>query len=383
MRERKEPIRVLQVVTNMDRGGLETMLMNYYRHVDRESVQFDFLTHRADQAAYDDEIKALGGRIYHLPRLIPWSRSYRKALNCFFMQHPEYQIVHVHQDCLSSVILQEAKKCGVPVRIAHSHTSNQDKNWKYPIKLFYMRSIPRYATDLMACSQKAGEWMFRGAPFKVVHNAINAAAYSFDESKRENVRSGLNIPQKTLVIGHIGRIMPAKNHEFLLDIFSAAARKEANARLLLIGDGDLRAKIEAKAQQLGLSDRVIFTGVRADVPDLLQAMDLFVLPSLYEGLPVTLVEAQASGLPCVISDRVSSECMVTRGLVTEMRLSDTPEQWAEHILSRRNAERTDRYEEVSASGYDIVDSAKRLEQFYLKKKVRTAEKDSRKENLSG
>ena len=367
MRERKEPIRVLQVVTNMDRGGLETMLMNYYRHVDRERVQFDFLTHRADQAAYDDEIKALGGRIYHLPRLIPWSRSYKKALNRFFMQHPEYQIVHVHQDCLSSVILQEAKKCGVPVRIAHSHTSNQDKNWKYPIKLFYMRSIPRYATDLMACSQKAGEWMFRGAPFKVVHNAINAAAYSFDESKRKDVRSGLDIPQETLVIGHIGRIMPAKNHEFLLDIFAATAKMEANARLLLIGDGDLRSKIEAKVQQLGLSDRVIFTGVRADVPDLLQAMDLFVLPSLYEGLPVTLVEAQASGLPCVISDRVPSECMVTRGLVTEMRLSDTPEQWAEHILSRRNIERTDRYAEVSASGYDIVDSAKRLESFYWDK----------------
>ncbi len=367
MRERKEPIRVLQVVTNMDRGGLETMLMNYYRHVDRESVQFDFLTHRADQAAYDDEIEALGGRIYHLPRLIPWSRSYRKALNCFFMQHPEYQVVHVHQDCLSSVILQEAKKCGVPVRIAHSHNADQDKNLKYPIKLFYMRSIPRYATDLMACSQKAGEWMFRGAPFTVLHNAIDAAAYSFDVNKREDVRRRLKLPEEALVLGHVGRFMPQKNHEFLLDVFSAAAKKEANARLLLIGDGDLRAKIEAKAQQLGLSDRVIFTGVRADVPDLLQAMDLFVLPSLYEGLPVTLVEAQASGLPCVISDRVSNECMVTRGLVTEMRLSDTPEQWAEHILSCRNAERTDRYEEVSASDYDIVDSAKRLEDFYWDK----------------
>ena len=153
--------------------------------------------------------------------------------------------------------------------------------------------------------------------------------------------------------------------------------------MLLVGDGELRSKIEAKAQRLGLSDRVIFTGIRADVPDLMQAMDVFVLPSFYEGLPVTLVEAQASGLPCVISDKVSSECMVTRGLVTEMNLSDTPEQWAEHILSRRNAERTDRYEEVSASGYDIVDSAKRLEQFYLKKKVRTTGKDSRKENLSG
>lgn len=367
MREKTEPLRILQVVTNMDRGGLETMLMNYYRHVDREKIQFDFLTHREAPAAYDDEIAALGGRIYHLPRLIPWSRTYRKALERFFAQHPEYQIVHVHQDCLSSVILQEAEKCGVPVRIGHSHNADQDKNLKYPIKLFYMRSIPRYATDLMACSQKTGKWMFRGAPFTVLHNAIDAAAYSFDESKRKAVRSALKIPQNALVLGHVGRFMPQKNHAFLLDIFAAVAKKEANARLLLIGDGDLRPGMEERARQLKLSDRVIFTGVRSDVNELLQAMDLFVLPSLYEGLSIALVEAQASGLPCVISDKVSSECMVTRGLVTEMSLSDTPEQWAEHILSRRNVERTDRYKEVSASGYNIADSVRALEDFYWDK----------------
>lgn len=366
MREKKEPIRVLQVVTNMDRGGLETMLMNYYRHVDRERVQFDFLTHRADQAAYDDEIKALGGRIYRLPRLIPWSRSYRKELNRFFMQHPEYQIVHVHQDCLSSVILQVAEKCGVPVRIAHSHNANQDKNLKYPIKLFYMRSIPRYATDLMACSQKAGMWMFRGAPFTVLHNAIDAVAYSFDERKREDVRRCLKIPEEALVLGHVGRFMPQKNHEFLLDIFAAAAKKEANARLLLVGDGELRSKIEAKAQRLGLSDRVIFTGIRADVPDLMQAMDVFVLPSHFEGLGIVNIEAQAAGLPCFVSAKVVPPEAKVTDLLHYISLDASAKEWATQILDNSIpiGKRRNTTKEIIEAGFDIHTTTEELECFY-------------------
>ena len=361
------PLRVLQVVTNMNRGGLESMLMNYYRHVDRSAVQFDFLTHRAEKAAFDDEILSLGGKIYHLPRLVPWSRSYRAALDGFFSEHPEYRIVHVHQDCLSSVALQQAQKCGVPVRIAHSHNANQDRNLKYPIKLFYMRSIPKYATYLMACSQKAGRWMFRGAEFSVLPNAIDAASYAFSPETREIMRNRLSLSPASLVLGHVGRFSPQKNHGFLLEIFAALAQAEPDATLLLIGDGPLRPEMEEKVRQLGLSERVIFTGIRSDIPDLLQAMDIFVLPSLYEGLGIVAVEAQAAGLPCVISDQVPDECMVTNGLVTKMDLSDSPAQWATHILSRRDTPRTNRYEEVKASGYDIVSSARKLQQFYLEK----------------
>lgn len=144
-------IRVLHVVTYMGRGGLETMLMNYYRHIDRSKVQFDFLVHREFEADYDEEIKSLGGRIYHVSRLVPWSRRYKAELRRFFRTHPEYKIVHVHQDCLSSVALQCAKECGIPVRIAHSHNSNQDKNIKYLFKRYYMRKIPETATELFAC----------------------------------------------------------------------------------------------------------------------------------------------------------------------------------------------------------------------------------------
>ena len=154
-------IRVLHVVTYMGRGGLETMLMNYYRNIDRSRVQFDILVHRNFEADYDKEILSMGGRIFHISRLVPWSRSYRKKLKNFFLEHPEYRIVHVHQDCLSSVALQCAKECGVPVRIAHSHNRNQDKNIKYLIKLYYMKQIPKFATEYFACSKEAGDWMFK------------------------------------------------------------------------------------------------------------------------------------------------------------------------------------------------------------------------------
>lgn len=181
-------IRVLQVVTNMERGGLESMLMNYYRHIDREKIQFDFLVHRQERAAFDDEIEALGGRIYRLPRLVPWSKSYLSALNRFFDEHTGYKVVHVHQDCLSSVILKAAKQHDVPVRIAHSHNANQDKNLKYPIKLWYKRSIPEYATNLFACGKDAGDWMFGGASYQIINNAIDVAAYTYDPTKRQEMR---------------------------------------------------------------------------------------------------------------------------------------------------------------------------------------------------
>lgn len=159
-------LRVLQVVTHMNRGGLETMLMNYYRHMDRDKVQFDFLTHRPYDGDFGEEIHALGGKIYHLPLLNPFSKAYLSELDRFFKEHPEYSVIHVHQDCLGGVILRAAAKNGVPVRIAHSHTSHQTKDLKYPIKLVYRRIIPRYATDLFACAKAAGNWMFCGAPFQ-------------------------------------------------------------------------------------------------------------------------------------------------------------------------------------------------------------------------
>lgn len=357
-------IRVLQVVTYMGRGGLETMLMNYYRHMDRQKVQFDFLVHRQERADFDDEIEALGGKIYRLPRLVPWSKSYLSALNRFFDEHPEYKVVHVHQDCLSSVILKVAAQHNVPVRVAHSHSASQDKNLKYPIKLWYKRSIPRYATDLFACGRNAGDWMFGGAPYRTLNNAIDVAAYRCDAAKRAAVRHRLGFADE-LVIGHVGRFNLPKNHPFLLEIFSALLKKEPNAILLLVGGGDDMPKIQAKARELGITGHVRFLGVRSDVADLMQAMDVFVFPSLYEGLPVTMVEAQTSGLPCMISDKVPEECIITEGLVDVMPLSASADAWADKILEKRAIPRTDHSEEVAAHGFDIEAEALKLQEFYL------------------
>ena len=213
-------LRVLQIVTDMGRGGLETMIMNYYRCSDRERIQFDFLVHRFERESYDDEIESLGGIIYRFPRLNPFSLSYKKILGEFFDSHPEYQIIHVHQDCLSSVILKVAKEHGVKTRIAHSHSSSQDKNIKYPIKLFYKRFIPRYATNLFACSEEAGKWMFNGADFSVLNNAIDAERYIFNPQKRREVRDSLGIAPDELLFGHVGRFSPVKNHDFLMDVFN-------------------------------------------------------------------------------------------------------------------------------------------------------------------
>lgn len=357
-------IRVLHVVTYMGRGGLETMIMNYYRQVDRNQVQFDFLVHRDCRADYDDEIESLGGRIFRLPRLVPWSRSYNSALDAFFDQHPEYRIVHVHQDCLSSVILKSAKKHGVPVRIAHSHNSSQDKNVKYLIKLYYKRQIPNYATHLFACSEKAGEWMFGNNSFSVLSNAIDTKLYAYDVHSREFIRNELGIPGDALVVGHIGRFMPQKNHGYLIDIFKSVHDRNDSSVLLLVGDGDDRKTIEKKVQTLGLANSVIFAGVRSDIPALLSAMDVFVFPSKYEGLPVTLVEAQASGISCFISDGISDESIIT-DRVEVIPLESGSGFWAEKIMAKSGSSRVTTEAQVAAAGFDIAENAEKLQRFYL------------------
>lgn len=361
-------IRILHVVTHMNRGGLETMIMNYYRNINREKVQFDFLVHRSYKADYDEEIERLGGRIYRISMLNPFSAAYRRELDTFFKLHPEYSIIHVHQDCMSSVILKAAKNNHVKVRIAHSHSSSQDKNMKYFIKMLYRRQIPKYATDLMACGNKAGKWMFSGADFHILNNAIDSKQYVFDSNKRKKIRSCYGIKEQEIVIGHVGRFSPPKNHEFLIQVFKNFSEKE-ECRLLLVGDGNLRKEIEQKVEKLGLKEKVIFTGVRSDVADLMQAMDVFVFPSLYEGLPVTMVEAQAAGLPCVISSNVPKETVLIPELVESLSLSESVENWNEKIIQMMSTKRVDTSDKIKKSGFDIKESAKWLEKFYCEKAI--------------
>lgn len=360
-----EPIRVLQVVTHMNRGGLETMLMNYYRHFDRGKVQFDFLVHREERADYDDEIEALGGRIYRLPRLIPWSITYRNKLDKFFDQHSEYRIVHVHQDCLSSIVLKSAAKYGVPVRIAHSHSSSQDKDFKYPIKLFFKRFISKYATDLFACGKAAGDWMFGGSDYTIVNNAINAGEYCYDAEKAADVRKKLGIPENAFVLGHVGRFCRVKNHEFLVEVFAEVHKQDPNSVLLLVGDGELKLAIQEKVKKLKLQEKVIFAGVRNDVADILQAMDIFVFPSLYEGLGIAVLEAQAAGLTCIASNEVPDDVVITN-LIKQLSLNGSCEIWAAQVLLNRSSLRQKRFQDIARAGFDVKENAEKLQDFYLK-----------------
>lgn len=360
-----EPIRVLQVVTHMNRGGLETMLMNYYRNIDRTKVQFDFLTHRPknEKKDYDDEIRSLGGKIYHMPVLNPFSRIYMKSLDEFFKEHKEYKIVHSHLDCLSAYPLKMAKKNGVPVRIAHSHNTSQEKNLKYLIKDYSKKQIPKYATHLFACGKEAGEWMFGNHKFQIMNNAIDAKKFIYNEEIRKQKRQELGLDGK-FVVGHVGRFNLQKNHEFLIRCFKNFVKSNKDAVLILIGNGELQDKIKQQVKEYQIEDQVKFLGLREDIPQLLQAMDLFLFPSLFEGLPVTLVEAQAAGLPCIISDTITDEIMITDS-ISKISLNSNLEKWNQVILKYKDMKRVNTMSEIVAHGFDIEKNARWLEEFYI------------------
>lgn len=360
-------VRVLHVVTHMNRGGLETMIMNYYRAIDKTKIQFDFLTHRPEKEKkdYDSEITRLGGRIYHIRRLNPFSYIYYKELTDFFLKHPQYKVIHVHQDCLSSVILKVAKKCGVEVRIAHCHSSSQDYNFYYPIKMYFKRKIKRYATQMIACGERAGRWMFgKNAVFTILPNAIDTDKYIFSENKREKVRNDLTISNTDIVLGHVGRFSPVKNHYFLIDIINELVKKNINVKLVLVGDGELFDSIQKKVELLRLSNNVVFLGLRNDVNDLLQAFDLFIMPSLYEGLPVSIIEAQAAGLRCIISERVPIECDIT-GNVYQLDLNDGAQKWAKEIIKLQEYKRLNMKKVITEANYDISGNTKVISEIYL------------------
>ncbi len=360
-----EPVRVLHIVTYMGRGGLETMLMNYYRNIDRDKVQFDFLVHRDFEADYDKEIESLGGRIYRVSKLNPFSRKYLGELDRFFKKHKEYKIVHSHLDCMAGIPLKYAKKNGVPCRIAHAHNNNQAKDMKYILKLIYKNKIPQYANILFACSESAGNWMFKKKEFRVFNNAIDIKEYLFDEKKRKKIRNEFKINRNEFVLGHVGRFALQKNHTFIIDIFDEVLKLNPDSSLILVGEGELQEQIIEKAQNLKIENKIYFTGVRTDVSDILQAMDVFVFPSLFEGLGIANIEAQAAGLPCLISEKVPMECEKVKGLVTQIDLAKGANYWAQKTLEQANHKRENTYSDILNSGFDIQQEKIWLTNFYL------------------
>lgn len=354
-------IRVLQVVNNMHRAGLETMLMNYYRHMDREKIQFDFLTHRPEKDDYDDEIESLGGKVYHAPRLYPQNYpAYFKYMEQFFKEHPEYQIIHSHIDAMSYLPLKAAKKAGVPIRIAHSHNTSIDRDFKRPLKLYFRSRITSVANYYCACGQEAGQFLFPGKDYEIIPNAIEIESFLYNENIRYSKRKELGLSDE-LVIGHVGRISYQKNHKFLVEIFAELLKKKENAILLLIGVGEKEEEVRKQVEDLHISNKVKFLGNRSDVNELYQAMDAFVLPSFFEGIPVVGVEAQFAGLPCVFSDKVPKE-VEFNSQCHFLGLDSPVEKWVNKIINVSNS--IERNNVISNSRYDINYAYSLLEKIY-------------------
>lgn len=359
-------IKVLMIVHEMNRGGIENFIMNLYRTVDRNTVQFDFVAHTDKKCAFDDEIKSLGGAIYHCPdyrvvnhfKYVSWWKK-------FFEEHKEYKIIHSHLDSSANIHLRIAKSYGL-ITIAHAHNTEEGVGIRAFIKKILKIGFNSCCDYKFGCSLEANKWLFGDEYSKatVVKNGIDSEKYIFNLLKRQNYLNEFNINGKT-VIGNVARFSHQKNHMFALNVFSEYHKFNPNSVLLLVGDGELKEQIYTKAKMYNVLDSVIFTGVRNDVPDLLNVFDVFLMPSFHEGLPVSVVEAQASGLKCLLSDAITNEVDVT-GNVEFMSLEKSPCEWAKKIVSMLPYERRNTQQQIIDSGYDIKSTAKYLTEFYLK-----------------
>ena len=373
------PIRVLHILHSMNRGGAENALMNYYRNINRDKVQFDFLLTDSQKGQFEDEIKQLGGKIYKIP-LITMSNPfpYLKSVKEFLNTHPQYRIVHSHTSSKSVFPLWMAKQCGVPVRCSHSHSSMAEKGVSGWIRKCLMPFLKVTATDFLSCGNQAavylyGQKCFDEGKVKVFKNVIETQKFHYSKEKRKEYRSKLGIEDDVVLLGHTARFDPVKNHPFDIEILSELLKMGVKTKLLLVGDNTASGieRVNQKIDEFGVGDDVIFTGVVSNVYDYEQAMDAFLLPSFNEGLPLSIIEAQVSGLPCFTTkDRVSSECSVT-DLVHYLSLEAGAKLWADEILKACNQARSDRWDEVAAAGYDAKTSARELQEFYISRYTET------------
>lgn len=364
----KEPIRILHVLGGLSLGGAESRIMDLYRNIDREEMQFDFLVHSKGEEHFDKEIKTLGGNVYRIPRfkMYNWFQ-YKKALKQFFAEHKEFRAVHGHMTSTASIYLPIAKKAGVPITIAHSRSAGVPGGIKGLLTKWLRKSL-KYKTDYcLACSKEAGEavfgkeWSDKGK-VEVVPNAIAAKKYVYDEDVRKQKRAELGIEDK-LVIGHVGSFREPKNHVFLIQIFAEIYKKRKDAVLLLLGEGALMEQVKAQVEELKLTDAVRFMGNQSNVSPYYQAMDFLVFPSLFEGLPGTIIEAQTAGLKCLISENITKEVQLTE-LVEAYSLDKPATEWAEYVLANCDYERRSRLSDVEAAGFAIGAQIGRYKEIY-------------------
>ena len=360
-------VRVLHIFHNMGNGGIENFVMNYYRAIDREKIQFDFLTSVEEEGYFDKEIKKMGGHIYHAyPKKKNPIKNYFSIAK--IVQDKRYKIVHRHTgSAISNIDLLAARHGGAEVLISHSHATQAGKKWLH----YLARIIFHVKTEEFACSKEAGRWLFgyyyvESGKVQIINNAIETQLYRFNEKARREVREKKNAKDK-LIIGHVGNFNEVKNQTFIIDIFDTIQKKCENVELWLVGDGELREKIENKVEKLNLQNKVVFWGKRNDVSSIMQGMDVFLFPSLHEGFGIVLIEAQCSGLPCLASIDTIPKAVNITGNIKFISLDESAETWGKEVekVLRKDMDRKCGYKSIKQAGFDIKDAANDLERRYL------------------
>ena len=363
-----KPIRILHVLQRMEAGGTQALLMNIYRNINRSKIQFDFLVEYPDKQFYDDEIIKLGGKIYYT--------SVRKNFNVFkyqkelkrIIKENDYKIIHVHAYTIGYFTLKTAKRCGIPVRIAHSHSNNMIKDFKTSFKRILQKLYLIYATDFMACSVEAGDYLFKGKKFDVLKNAIDSKRFIFNQKTRETIRKELNIKNE-FVVGHVGRLKIEKNHKFIINVFKKIKSKKSNSKLLLLGEGPFKKEILDLIKKEDIEKDVLILGNKDNVNEYLQAMDVFIFPSKYEGLGIAAIESQAAGTPIIISNGVPDETIISPICIKMSLEENTYEEWAQELIniSENEFSHTNMQKYIIEAGMDLQSIVNWIQNYYLDK----------------
>lgn len=361
-------MRILIVGLTEGKGGMESYIMSLYRNIDRERVQFDFMLFTERPFAYEQEVKEMGGEIYYIPTRKKSILSHYKLLREIYKKN-NYKAVYWQKNRKPTevAVLSFAKQEGVPLRIVHSHNSSiLQTSFSYKILVRLVRNkVIKEATHLFACSTDAGKWMFGDHKVSVIKNGVDLNKFHYQLSVREQVRSTFHLQDKTVFIT-VGRMELAKNPLFLIDIFKEIHQMDNNTIFFHVGDGKMIDEMKEKVKTNNLEGKYIFLGTRDDIPNLLNGADAFLLPSVHEGFPIVLVEAQATGLPCYVSDEVTKECNVTGNMIS-LSLKEGAAFWASEILaSLKSYNRKDESVNLRERGYDVIDIAEKMQEFFEK-----------------
>lgn len=366
--DKKEPIRILQYIGSLNIGGSQTMIMNYYRNIDKTKIQFDFIIDRKNDTFFVDEIKSMGGKVYYFDYLKGYNLiNFKNQWNLFFKKHPEYQIIHCHVRSTASIVLKIAKKYGLKT-LCHSHSTSNGKGIKSITKWFLQRKIPKYSDYLLGCSKESALWLYGNENcnkknYIIINNAIDTKKFIFNNEIRNIVRKKMNIENKKVLV-QIGRFVEVKNYFFTIELFKRLIKTNKDYFLILIGNGPLKESIKQRLNELKLQKYVLILENRNDINELLQAADIYLMPSFFEGLPLSLVEAQAASLPCLISKNISSGKIINE-LIFDLKLDNNFEEWINAIKMLSNFKRKNYLDEIVNGSFDIEENVYILTNLYL------------------